>query len=491
MIPSLLSQLGSGIMDSVPYDTAWLARLSIKYPEFSPAVDWLRARQLHDGSWGSPAVYYRDRFVSTLSAVLALYDLGLAEDQPRIERGLAYMWRKYPHIRSDAHDTVAYAVLMTTMLNEAAARNLHVPQYLAHNPQEVRAKLQLLAGASQGWRHRTMSFSLEIWLDQITGELDFLESNGSSGISPAATAALLTRFDHADAYQYIQGVATKQGDGGLPNCDPIDIFETSWSLNYLRMAGAIEPNDPVVQQKLALLEHNWNAQRGSTYSTYFSVHDLDITCTVFTLLTWSGRTVDPAPFAYFELENSFRTYAHETHSSLTVHLNLLITLQNAGYDRNHPWIAKALGQIQRWKETGEVWFDKWHISPYYLTLVLEEALIELDEAFVAERIQWLLATQRADGGWGYYHMSTAEETAYALLTLLRWSQRNEGVPVEVIQRGAAHLDSVAEHDVYPALYIGKCLYTPRLIVQSLVASAQHLYHVMLPHASDGRSLAAR
>lgn len=484
MFPELLSQLGTGLMDSVPYDTAWLARLAPQYREFGSALEWLRSRQHADGSWGSPMIYYHDRVVNTLSAVLALHDNGSAEDRLRAEQGIAYLWREYARISSDPHDTVGYSVLVTSMLHEAAQRGIHVPQYLGNNPQEVTAKLKLVAGAPRTWRQNSMSFSVEALRDQLPGELEFLEANGSAAASPAATAAVLSRFNYRPAYDYLRQLVAKQGDGGVPNADPIDIFEISWALNYIRLTG-VDPADPIIQAKLDVLERAWNAERGSTFSTYFSAHDLDITSVVLTVLAWGGRSVDASAIGYFELPNSFRTYIHEVHPSLSVHLDLLVGLQTAGFDRDHPWMVKALGQVMRWKDQGVMWFDKWHISPYYLSLSFTEALMEYDHEIVAERVRWIMATQRPNGGWGHFHATTAEETAYALLILMRWARRYDGVPAEVIDRGIGYLAEVANDTDLPPLWICKCLYSPRLIVQSAVASALHLYE------SGGRRHKAR
>src|SRR5689334_8925592 len=72
----------SSSIDSVAYDTAWIARLAPQFPErgFDQALTWLRHHQHQDGSWGGEILHYHDRIISTLSAMIALYTAGRGKD---------------------------------------------------------------------------------------------------------------------------------------------------------------------------------------------------------------------------------------------------------------------------------------------------------------------------------------------------------------------------------------------------------------------------
>lgn len=50
-IEELLGTIGAGAIDSVPYDTAWIARLDTAFPKsgFENAIQWLRQAQHEDG----------------------------------------------------------------------------------------------------------------------------------------------------------------------------------------------------------------------------------------------------------------------------------------------------------------------------------------------------------------------------------------------------------------------------------------------------------
>src|SRR5262245_42855435 len=107
-IEALLSCLGQGLTLSVPYDTAWLARLSLKYPGggFDLAYPWLRAKQRADGSWGADILHYHDRIVCTLAAIIALKTgSASARNSAAIDAGLRYLRSAIQRTLSDQHDT--------------------------------------------------------------------------------------------------------------------------------------------------------------------------------------------------------------------------------------------------------------------------------------------------------------------------------------------------------------------------------------------------
>src|SRR5664279_4427929 len=87
----LLKKLGNSQMSPSAYDTAWIARLDEFDPEMSNrALRWLSRNQLLNGSWGSARpMYYHDRVMCTLSAMIALTHRGRrATDKMQIEKGI-------------------------------------------------------------------------------------------------------------------------------------------------------------------------------------------------------------------------------------------------------------------------------------------------------------------------------------------------------------------------------------------------------------------
>lgn len=486
-IRDLLGQLGKGKTNSVPYDTGWAARLERQFPgnRFNQSLDWLRRHQHSDGSWGSDLLHYHDRYVSTLSAVVALQEhQGSFADGQRIERGVRYLWDILGRLQTDAMDTIAFPLLAMTLEQEARSIGLNVPSAIyARERENIQYKLKLLGENPKLWHKTTMSFSLEgvfpYFNDaQLPEAPSFQFADGSVGGSPASTAAFLQLAKgtaQTRAFDYLNRELDRQLDGGLSNLHPLELFERTWSLYPLALAGAISPDDPTVRQHLEVLHQAWQPGKGMVYHQYFPEPDLDDTAVAFSLLHWGGYDISPSVFRYFEDEAYFYCYQGESDPSLSANIRLLQALEQAEVLGDYPeWQAKIESMLVRYGNRSAVWFDKWHISPYYLASTALTVSNDTLAPFLAAHVDWILNTQQADGGWGFYGRSTAEETAYALLGLLVWQQKRPLIPRHHLQAAASFL--VREMDApRPAMYIGKCLFCPELVVNSTILSALYLY----------------
>lgn len=489
-IDELLSVLGEGRMNSVPYDTAWIGILSKKFPQhgFDDALNWLRLRQHKDGTWGAKLYYYHDRVISTLMAIIALSKAG--GDQPldseRIKWGESALWRLNGRLHLDPSETIAYPVLTVSLLREARRLGLDVPPNLYKDVEVVERKLNMLGQNSKYWKYSTMAFSLEAAQEFFPKDVgfdgsDIFEENNSIGISPAATAAVLWNAEKTNplALKYLQETIEKQGDGGSPNVAPIDIFELAWSLHHLSLANVITPDQPLVRHALDKLYDSWDDEKGCGFSKYYSIPDLDETSVTYSVLKWGGYDVSAAPFANFEEEEHFRCYPGEIGISLSVHVRMLGAIQ---YATDHPlrehWEHKIAKVLRQQDINGYFWFDKWHTSPYYLTTEAVYVMSEKYQDMALPRIKWIVKTQRSDGGWGYYGFSTLEETAYCMLSLLHWHKNIAPIDRETLEMGAQYLQARIETETYDALWIGKCLYTPHNVVRSAILAALAGYYAL-------------
>jgi halimadienyl-diphosphate synthase len=113
--------------------------------------------------------------------------------------------------------------------------------------------------------------------------------------------------------------------------------------------------------------------------------------------------------------------------------------------------------------------DKWHASAYYPTAHAIIACAGFENDLVTKSVEWILKTQNSNGSWGTY-IPTAEETAYAMQALWVWNQKAARIPRSVFKNGARWLLENLDRP-YPPLWIGKCLYNPRLVIRSAVISA--------------------
>ena len=100
---------------------------------------------------------------------------------------------------------------------------------------------------------------------------------------------------------------------------------------------------------------------------------------------------------------------------------------------------------------------------------IEDATGSLVPGAIVTITNTLTGMKGSDGSWGYY-LPTAEETAYCLQALIAWNRHGGQVPDEALQRGAAWLAEQSDPP-YPPLWIGKCLYSPVLVVRAAILSA--------------------
>jgi halimadienyl-diphosphate synthase len=480
---ALLDSLGQPYtkVSSSAYDTAWAARLDQHFPErgFKQSLEWLRSNQHQDGSWGGAVFHYHERIASTLSAMIALREAGDAQDEGRIRAGESFLWRCSPRLHFDANDTIGFPVIIVALTQQAQQLGLEIPENLSRNIAKIRKKLSLLGHDPEMWRYTTLTYSLEAILHHLPEgvQIDFTDELGCVGAAPASTAATLMdpRTYTDGALRYLENLLDRQGDGGIPTVDQIDIFETAWSLNYLRHIDDITPDHPQIKPLLDYLWSKWSDEAGVGFSSYFNRADLDDTAVTFTVLRWGGYPANADVFAQYEAAIHFRCYEGELDPSLSAQLHMVLALQFA---KEHPmyeaWSKKLIQFLRLSDRDGYFWFDKWHVSPYYLSGPSIRILHGVVDDLIESRLKWLIKSQNMDGGWGYYGASTVEETAYCLQGLLYADQHIAPVDTAVIDAAAGYfLQQLPTAELVP-LWIGKGLYTPYRVVQASIALTLHL-----------------
>jgi halimadienyl-diphosphate synthase len=170
----------------------------------------------------------------------------------------------------------------------------------------------------------------------------------------------------------------------------------------------------------------------------------------------------------YEENDHFRCCGLESNPSISANVHILCMLRQMGLSLNHPAIQKILGFLARTKRE-DYWCDKWNMSPFYVSSHAIIACAGLDNELVNSAADWLVKSQRPDGSWGL-GISTAEETAYALQALWVWNEKGKNISRGCFSRGRAWLRDHSEPP-YPPLWLGKCLYSPELVIQSAIVSA--------------------
>jgi halimadienyl-diphosphate synthase len=479
-ICQLLKDIGPGQMTSTAYDTAWIARLDSMNESLSgQAMDWLRAHQLPDGSWGAKAPLYRhDRIICTLSAATALAERGHSQDRRRCERAQMAMGNMMKDLFTDpAGATIGFEMIVPTLLSEAQKLGIlrrqddEVLKLLTHQ------RAVKLAALPEGTINRsvTVAFSIEMaGLDKfhLLDIENLQEINGSVALSPSATAYFVLHLcpQNVTALKYLSTVGAREG---VPNVAPFDVFEPAWTLWNLALAGPLD--DEIVslcKPHLDFLETNWEAGKGIAHASVYTPKDGDDTGLVYEVLTHFDRRADLEAVQSYEENDHYRCFALEANPSISTNIHVLGALRQAGLERRHPSVHKILTFLRRTQSMQLFWFDKWHASPYYPTAHAIIASAGYNDDMLENAVYWLLETQNANGAWGYY-LSSAEETAYCLQALTIWKRHGGQVPTDALKRGAAWLADHIELP-YPPLWIGKCLYCPVLVVRSAILSALEL-----------------
>jgi len=480
-IDKLIEEIGPGHMASTAYDTAWAARLGeIDWNISSHALQWLTENQLPDGSWGAKTpFYYHDRVICTLAAMIAITYRGRREeDREQIERGKLALERMVggatQGLQADPNGaTVGFEMIAPTLAEEAEKLGLIKNQgdrILGRLSRQRAKKLSYLQGKMIS-RNVTMAFSAE--MAGIDGQhmLDIenlQESNGSVGVSPSATAYFATYIKKGDdaSLQYLRD--TLKPDGGMPNVAPFDVFEVAWALWNLSLIPDLGHAE-MLKPPLEFLSEAWHPHIGVGFAADYTVKDSDDTGLVYDTLLRFGIEKDLNSVLAYEEETHFRCFDLEVNPSISANIHVLGALTQAGLDKNHPSVQKTLKFLGEAKGMNPFWIDKWHSSPYYATAHAVIACAGMANEFVEEAVEWLMKTQESDGSWGTY-LSTAEETAYAIQALWVWNEKSARVPRSIFRKGAQWLDEHMD-DAYPPLWIGKCLYSPNLVIRSAVISA--------------------
>ncbi|MEU6709708.1 prenyltransferase/squalene oxidase repeat-containing protein [Streptomyces wuyuanensis] len=264
----------------------------------------------------------------------------------------------------------------------------------------------------------------------------------------------------------------------MPSVTPITVFERAWVLAALHRA-RLHIRVPV--SLLDSLEHA--VANGPTGGAPGLPADADTTSVVISVLNDHGRPRSPAPLFDFENGTHFFCWADERTPSPTANAHILTALARHTPDAASARGLHAISTITDWLCTRQApdgsWTDKWHASPYYATagcaLALAHHARPRAQPAIERALAWLLDTQRPDGSWGRWQ-GTAEESAYAVQTLLLAGDRSPGSPhtVAAIRARTLLADAATTRCAQPPLWHDKDLYCPDAIVEAEILAAWHL-----------------
>ena len=480
--------LGEGTGRTTPdaYNTAWVARVpaatNAGEPAWPQALEFLRRNQLQDGGWGDCYSYYaHERTISTLAALLALLEWGESPTSERIQRGVAALYQYASDLPTEPHEPIGFELLLPRIGVEAEGFDLNLPRWpgverMAKQKAALIGRLVPDYDAPRSWW-----FNMEMMLPYQLANLDqrILTPHGSLAISPAATAAYLRAHrlqgnDVPAAASFLDRVLAISG-GGAGVCYPIEGFDVIWTLDNYRRAG-LEPTQATFAPLLRWLIDYWrSSDTGVSHSQVFPVPDGDDTAVAYKVLSWAGIEASDDPLMRFwdSERRHYLTYLDERTPSVSAAVHALSAFRDDETNAVHREIAADLTSwLREQMEEAGALYDKWHWSPLYATTRVINPLIGWDDELARQCITFILEEQRPDGGWGDGKRSNLEETSMAVLSLVAAKRGGLLKDKQSLRRAAAHLRNRSGQKPTVKLWIGKSLYRPIGVVDSLLRAAR-------------------
>lgn len=459
-----------GLVTPSVYETGRLVATAPWLPRHDQRLTYLVEWQRGDGGWGPPDLGYC--LVPSLSAVDALLRVeGRPDVDAAADAGISFLRRALaaavPLPDTPAIDLIVPSLLET--LNQRLSPSLPIPATIT----DRRLRAVRRAARTTPELPTKLAHALEVLGPDARGR-GHLSVNGAVGASPAATAAWLGNARDSAAYEYLASTVHRH-DGPVPVCAPIATFERCWVLAALTRA-EIPFTDP------AGLLHELDIQLGpqGLPTAPGLPTDADTTAAALYVLARHGYRHTPDPLRPYERYDNYCTWPGEDGTSVTTNAHVLETLtfidNNSGTVPS-PSAAKLIDWLCVQQRPDGSWLDRWHASPYYATKAAALALHDHERTNPAARDavrharRWILDSQRVDGSWGIW-AGSAEETAYALQTLIQTTTSPHPEVHRAVARGVSALEYGAL--AASALWHDKDLYRPGRIIAAEILTAVHL-----------------
>ncbi len=476
----VLDRMNLGHVNSVTYDTAWVARIPDPEdkPEFPETLEWLLANQWEDGSWGSEVFHHYDRFINTLAAAIALKRWNV--DGEAVSRATSYL-NEAVHELTKGREGVSSDHIVGLLMEEAQRVGLELSyEHSPHRPWNV-LKRTLLSRRYVDPEH-PLGFFIEL-LGRVPSsrrmDRRLHRRNGSIMCSPSATAASIVynpdpQRDHTfySKLRYIK--SNIQDDGGVAHFWDQDLMNLAYGLYNVMHC---RPTSRTFVDNALILEDAWT-ERGLSFTRDFLPADLDDTILGYRVLTYLGREPDHRVFDRYWQDDFFVTYTVHDRGQVGPNIHAVEALAHSSHPERDDMIQATVGWLRSQLIDGRYFVDEWNISPAYATSHAIMAFHMTEEALMERCVSYFLDTQHQDGSWGYVFsngLGTLEETAYALQGLLYYHHNVEPIDEVPIRQGVEYILAHYPTAEYPPMWMAKVLYLPRTMVESAIVSSLIMY----------------
>jgi halimadienyl-diphosphate synthase len=469
-----IRQPKEGITSGVAYDTAWTARVVNRSGKslFPECIRWLIENQKPDGSWGGQILNYHDRVLSTLSAIVALKEVGKGRYDNCIQEGEKYIWENVRNLEQDHCRLIGSELLFPSLMQQAESQDLNLPYHIKIYQKEYQEKLSKVDESLWYSPSTPLVFSFEFLGDNvdITNLPNVQLPNGSVAASPAATAFFLKHIKDPKAFSYLKEILSITGNGSIMTVYPIEVFEYAWSIYNFMLAGLYFERYREICDYLL----SWMRPSGYGWSAELPIHDVDDTAMVLKVLHDMNYPIDIGIVEKYNKGNYYATYNCEIGCSTSINIHVLDLIRSClTFPNRNEMIEKLTCFLKKEMQTSGYWMDKWHISPYYPTSHAVFALCDIDQSLVEKAISWILKSQNENGMWGE-NGGTLEETAYAIQALIYYHQKVSHIDISGVLRALPHINYaiLTPSNTFPGLWIGKVQYAPVNVVWSTISSAK-------------------
>jgi halimadienyl-diphosphate synthase len=248
----------------------------------------------------------------------------------------------------------------------------------------------------------------------------------------------------------------------------------AWKIYYLHHGNLAGRYAKLLRDDYEYLLDHWRPE-GVGWSSV-GLPESDDTAMVLLALQRAGFEVDGSSLLAYERQRHFAVMDYERDPSVSANLHILEAVETLP-QRERPRVRdKILDYAFRSRQHDTYWSDKWHASVYYPTSRALMTLAPYAPGELEKTVHWMLATQHPEGAWGQY-MPTSEETALALLALLKYHRTQRPVPRESLRRAARYLlaNERPFDENYPEMWISKALYAPAAVIRATILAALALY----------------